>query len=255
MALSVLAQKSLDKVIDKFKTGDLSPIVKMAYIQVSKDAPCSKWTFSNRVLAWCQSGELDCRGYKQWQKVGRKVSRGTHGVWIWGPRHVKKKDRKTGEEEHVFAGFIPICVHPYSHTEGDEISFSYSPKEPPPLLRVAKRLKVDVKWMPMVRALGNSNTEGSQIQMGTDDPEVFFHELAHAAHAKLNGKLKGGQHESQEVVAEFTACVLMALYGLGDRTGNCWNYIRSYAEDPLKAIGEALKDVGAVLELLEGEVV
>ena len=63
--------------------------------------------------------------------------------------------------------------------------------------------------------------------------------LAHAAHAKLEGKLQGGQDAGQETVAEFTAAVLMHLYGLGDRTGNCWKYIQYYASDPLQAIVKA----------------
>ena len=50
--------------------------------------------------------------------------------------------------------------------------------------------------------------------------------------------------------AEFTAAVLMHLYGLGDRTGNCWRYIQNYAPDPLQAIVKALGTVEKVLALL-----
>ena len=92
--------------------------------------------------------------------------------------------------------------------------------------------------------------DGSEITLGTHDPEVFFHELAHAAHARIDG-LRPGQHTDQETIAEFTAAVLMALYGLGDRTGNAWRYIQSYSKDPLTAIQRALSTVEKVLILLE----
>ena len=43
----------------------------------------------------------------------------------------------------------------------------------------------------------------------------------------------------------------MHLYGLGDRTGNCWDYIQSYASDPLVAITKALADIEQVLAFIE----
>lgn len=64
--------------------------------------------------------------------------------------------------------------------------------------------------------------------------------------------LKGGQCTGQETIAEFTAAVLMRLYGLGDRSGNCWRYIAGYAKDPLRAIVRALTTVEKVLALLLG---
>ena len=46
-----------------------------------------------------------------------------------------------------------------------------------------------------------------------------------------------------------TAAVLMHLYGLGDRTGNCWGYVQQYNKDPLRAIMKAVDEVGKVLAL------
>ena len=51
----------------------------------------------------------------------------------------------------------------------------------------------------------------------------------------------------QETVAEFAAAVLMALYGLADRSGNAWEYIGRYSSDPLTAITHALAAVERVL--------
>ncbi len=98
---------------------------------------------------------------------------------------------------------------------------------------------------------GACDSHGTQFQSGRLDPATRFGELAHAAHARLNGALKGDQHTDQEVAAELTACVLMELYELGDRSGNSWKYIQGYASDPIQAVARALDTVQKVLEVLE----
>ena len=94
MKLSKKAQQSLDKVLSQFKSGDLSPITTVARIQLSKDAPATHWSLSNRILAFSQSGELDCRGYRQWEQVDRKVKKGERSVYILRPIIVKRDDQK-----------------------------------------------------------------------------------------------------------------------------------------------------------------
>ena len=41
-----------------------------------------------------------------------------------------------------------------------------------------------------------------EVLLATSEETIFFHELAHAAHEKVKGYLKGGQNPSQEIVAE-----------------------------------------------------
>jgi hypothetical protein len=249
MRLSDGAQAALDKVVEQFKSGDLSPIVEIARIQRNGDAiPSDRWTLSNRVLAYVQSGCMDCRGYRQWQEVGRHVKRGSRAVYILAPILVKVKN-EDGEEVEVLKGFRSIPVFASHDTEGEELpEADCSPRDLPPLADVAERMGIDVSYVPLpLDRLGTCSLEGSRIKLGTHDVEVFFHELAHAAHAKVEGRLKRGQNPHQETVAQFTACVLMELYGRGDRTGNSWEYIRNYAKDPLRAIVKALRKVEEVL--------
>lgn len=52
-------------------------------------------------------------------------------------------------------------------------------------------------------------------------------------------------------MAEFTACILMDLYGYGDRSGNAWQYIANYADDPIEAVLNCLETVETVLKTLE----
>ena len=70
---------------------------------------------------------------------------------------------------------------------------------------------------------------------------------------ELRGGLKGGQQVDQEVTAEFCAAVLMDLYSFSDYTGNAWNYISHYADEPLLAITKALGTVEQVISALLGE--
>lgn len=253
MKLSPKAQSALNKVVACFQGGDLSPLVEIVRLRREYDIPADKWTFSNQVLAYIQTGSLDCRGYKQWQQVGRHVMRGSKAAYILGPCTYKIEDSDTGEEKTVLTGFRGIPVFAYHDTDGEELlGADYEPGELPPLVDVAERLGIEVTWQPLPSdRLGDCTRDGTHINVGSQDAGVFFHELAHAAHAKVGGDLKGGQDTGQETVADFTACVLMELYGYGDRTGNTWEYISGYATDPLRAIVKALSTVEQVLEVLE----
>jgi hypothetical protein len=255
MKLSDKAQEALDKVVEQFKSGDLSPVVKLVRIRLPQDAPAARWTFSNRVLAYAQTGSVDCRGYRQWQDAGRQVQKGSRAAYILSPVLVKRQTEDGGEEERL-VGFRAIPVFGYRDTKAEkEDALQYAPKELPPLHDVAQRLGLKVAFAPTKPgSLGNCKTDGSSITLGSEDPAVFFHELAHAAHKRVMGKkLRGGQDPHQETTAELAAAVLMQLYGLDDRTGNAWKYIAGYNEDPLRAIMKATDEVGKVLVLLLDE--
>lgn len=254
MKLSAKAQASINKVIDRFKSGDLSPVTEIARLQLPADAPASNWSFSNRVMAYCQTGSLDCRGYKQWQRSGRQVQKGQGASFILGPCTIKKTIERDGEEveQSILVGFKAIPVFAYHQTDGEDAEFDYAPKELPALADVAHRLGVDIRYHPVPGdRLGDCTTDGQQINLGTHKASVFFHELGHAVHARINGKLESGQDSHQETVAEFTACVLAELYGYDDTSGNAWKYISKYNDDPLKAIMKALGEVEKIIEVLE----
>src|SRR5690606_25201575 len=85
MQLKKKAQESLERVIERFKSGDLSPIVKVARTKLSVSAPSNSWSLCNRVLAFAQTDELDCRGYGQWQSVGRFIKKGERAAYIFRP--------------------------------------------------------------------------------------------------------------------------------------------------------------------------
>ena len=94
MKLSDKAQAALDRVVQQFQSGDLSPIVQVVRLQLPADCPASHWSLGNRVLAYAQSGSLDCRGYRQWQAAGRQVQKGSRAAFILAPHLVTTPGRR-----------------------------------------------------------------------------------------------------------------------------------------------------------------
>lgn len=252
MKLSTKAQASIDKVINQFKTGHLSPISRVARIKLDESAPARTWSLSNRVIAFMQSQELDCRGFVQWQNVGRTVKKGSKAVYIFRPHTITKLNEKD-EKETICVGFSTVPVFPASSTEGEKSVSSYAPLELPPLAELANKFNINIDYVPVTpERLGDCSTDGLKIRLGSHDARIFFHELTHAIHARIERGLKGGQQTDQETIAEFTTAVLMDFYGLGDHTGNAWKYISHYADDPIVAITKALGTVEKVLNVMLG---
>ena len=253
MKLSDNAQAALDTVVQRFKAGDLSPIVELAAIapDPSNIVPFDKWSFSNKIMAYLQTGTTDCRGFRQWQGAGRQVRKGEKAAYILGPITVKREE--DGEDVLHCVGFKGIAVFADHQTDGDALpDRNLTPADLPPLHDVAETLGIAVRWAPkMGSAWGSAATDGTRVLLSSYDAPVFFHELAHSIHARINGGLQGGQRADQETVAELTAAVLSQLYGV-DWSGNAWTYISGYnSSDPLAAITAALGTVGQVLAFLE----
>lgn len=251
----------INQVVADFESGKVAEICAMATFQIPGDMPSSKWTLSNRWLAMLTTGSLDARTFNQWKKVGRCVNRGERAGMIWRPLIIPVKDEdgnKTDKTKCI--GFKPMAVFGVNQTAGDAVDY----QEPEvsselPLLDVAKALGIEVKadWF-TGSAYGSCKVDGSAITLNTDSAKVFFHELAHAAHARLtDGKeLKGGQVAYQEIVAEFVAEVLRRIVNPddADTSGNSYRYISHYAADEGWDIGQAcvkvLRDAGKIVELI-----
>jgi len=99
--------------------------------------------------------------------------------------------------------------------------------------------------------------EQKEIALATREESVFFHELAHAAHQRISGELKGGQEWKQEIVAELSAASLCKIVGKTSKfLGNQYQYIEQYAREanltPWQACMKVLSDVEKVLNLILG---
>lgn len=251
--LTVKAAAALQRVVTQFQNGDLSAIVQATRIELADDVPAKNWSVRNQILCLAQCGEPDARTIPAWRAVGRRVRKGTGGIVIYRPQHIFETDEDTGERKIKFTRYWPTWRHPFANTEGEPIeNYVGLPKTMPPLVGLAEKLGIKTKWQPLPSDRLGHHIPGKEIVMGTADPETFFHELAHAIHTALGHKKEGlGQDPFRETVAEFTACVLMAVYGYDDRSGNSWQYIREYNPDPIEAIKAALATVSDVLAYID----
>jgi len=102
------------------------------------------------------------------------------------------------------------------------------------------------------RYYGYYQGESKRIVLASHEVQVFFHELAHAAHHRITGKLKGGQVPSQEIIAELTAATLGNLYCPDANLGFSYEYVKRYAKKSKKSIERAclavINTVGKVLD-------
>jgi hypothetical protein len=244
----------LEKILTSFKSGEIAEALSIAVLP-RLDIPCSKWSLSNRLILFF-SGTSDARGFRQWKEVNRYPKKGSKALYILSPTHRKKVDEKTEEEKFILTGFLPVPVFPYEQTEGQPIERpELEPKQLPILHDVAAKWGISVSYESFQgESYGYFSPGRKEIVLATHDEQVFFHELAHAAHEKVKGALKGKQDWKQEVTAELCSAVLAHLYGRRINDGHAYQYIHHYAEkaqkDVYRACLSVVADVGKCLELI-----
>ena len=223
------AKEQLQKLVEAFRTGEIGEVVRRTVIP-RLDVPCSRWSLCNRAVV-SLAGTDDARGYRQWKQAGRYVKKGSRAVYILVPWIAKRKGeqaKEQDEEKRILRGFMTAAVFRYEDTDGEPIERpQMEPPQLPPLFDVAERFGVTVRYQGHLgRAYGTFRpgaSGGREIILETHDEATFWHELAHAAHHRVNGTLRSGQDARQEAVAELAATVLAGLYG-SDWSGNCWEY-------------------------------
>ena len=136
------------------------------------------------------------------------------------------------------------------------MSRTLSPGLKLPLLEKANAWGIAVKAVPgNYRYYGYFSRDRMEIALATEEESVFFHELAHAAHRQLIGRLEKRQCWRQEIIAELAAAALCRTVGKSSKhLGNNYKYIKYYASKanlrPVKACLEVLAEVEKVLGLI-----
>ena len=247
------AKECLGRIVDLFKAGNIPKALAVATIPPQSDIPSSKWSMGNRVLQFI-ADTSDARGFRQWQKADRKVRKGAKAFCILGPNSkvIRETDDKGQEVEKVIVtGFHAIPVFRAEDTDGEPLP--YEPATPPPLADVAEQFDLAVSYQTFASQYYGYYQGGSKrIVLATHSAQVFFHELAHAAHERVEGQLKGGQVPSQEIIAELTAATLAQMYCPEANLGFSYEYVKSYAQKSKKSIDRAclavINTVGKVLD-------
>ena len=241
------------------------------------DVPQNKYSRTNRILLALQGAD-DARGNAVWRQINRFPLVWSKQVFIMIPktRKIRNKDCKgtkvEEEEKTITTGFFFKGLYDVENTYGtgknSKVEYVKNPpKKLPPLSDVAQKWGVKIKYKvdsantAAAAAWGSFNPTKNEIQLGTDNPATFFHELAHKAHEKIDGRLKMEQDPQQETIAQLTAGVLSQMY---DQKIDLYTYkyIKGYTqddddkeEDPkktLKLIGDVINKTGQVLELILG---
>lgn len=247
------AKACLEKIVELFKSGNVPKALAVATLPPQKGIPSAKWSISNRILQFL-SDTSDARGYQQWKQAGRNIKKGAKAFYILGPKSkiVKDTDEKGSEtEKTIVLGFYGIPVFRAEDTDGKPLP--YEPLSPPPLIEVAEQFGLSVSYQAFAsKYYGYYQGDSKRIVLATHDARVFFHELAHAAHHKIAGKLKGGQEPDQEIIAELAAATLATMYCPEANIGFSYEYVKAYSEKSKKSIDRAclavINTVGQVLD-------
>ncbi len=247
------AKACLQQIVDLFKSGNVPKALAVATIPPQKGIPSAKWSISNRILQFL-SDTSDARGFRQWEQAGRKIKKGAKAFHILGPkaRTIKETDEGGQKiEKTIVAGFYAIPVFRAEDTDGKPLP--YEPTSPPPLVEVAEQLGLFVSYQAFASTYyGYYQGDAKRIVLATHEAQIFFHELAHAAHHQIAGSIKGGQEPDQEIIAELTAATLATMYCPDANIGFSYEYVKSYSEKSKKSIDRAclavINTVGQVLD-------
>lgn len=253
------SKDAINAVIEKFKTGDLSAVTHGMKFTVPPQFPSSKYSYRNKIMCYLQGDSIVTGSFNFWKGHGRLVQKGSKAVYIFAPLKTKTDEDEDGKSSYFVYGYKLIPTFPIEMTEpipdfdGDVIeSPELEPKQLPPLIDIAETLGLDVNWKPVpMDRWADYWKKGERINMGTDSPAVFFHELCHALHEEVDTKFKDRSTDFKEVVAEFGAAVLMDMYLGADHSGNAWQYIKQFAEDPTDAVERSLMMIQRMFNKLE----
>lgn len=178
-------------------------------------------------------------GFRTWQKLGRHVKKGEHGIAIMAPMVWRKKSVETDKlEEEMAVAFKTVYVFDVSQTDGDPLpDFARVRGDPEDWL---DKLKEFVSSQGIVLEYSNKigSAEGLscggriKIRTGLSDAEqlsVLAHELAHEIlHRDKTNMAK--DKKARETEAEAVAFVVCQAVGLDCSTAAS-DYIQLYKGD------------------------
>ncbi len=266
MNLSKLTDKaraSLERIVEAFERGDVAKLCALATYPPA-DMPSCNWTMRNRWMAALQTGDVDCRGFRQWKAVDRSVKKGQIAAYIIVPLIGKRKDEETDEERTTPYGYKGMPVFASFQTEGEPLDYQNQPLPDLPLLGVAHAWGLDVNTSHGGTGYLGQYRHGESITLCSPEQIVFLHELVHAADDRAgNIKKSKGQSLHNEAVAQLGAEVLRQMLGSDDKdtTGMTYAYIKSYADEEeldvisvcMDVLGRTATAIALILEAAELE--
>ncbi len=207
------------------------------------------YSFSNVLLIALQRpGATRVAGYKAWEKLGRRVSRGEKAIYIRAPilhRRALSDDAGTESSELSVRGFRYVPVFDVAQTEGDAVPSvceNLSSSDPRDaydrLLVVASQLGYRVEYAELPgRTNGDCSFDLRRIRIRTENsPAQHVKTLAHEiGHAMLHEETR--DRRLAELEAESIAYVVCAALGL-DSGRYSFGYVTIWSGGGAEAIDQ-----------------
>jgi hypothetical protein len=197
------------------------------------------------------------RGIRQWNKVNRFVKKGSKAIYIIVPyfkkEPVEEEEGKDGCK--ILKGFMARAVFRYEDTDGEELDYKQIQMPELPFIEKAK------EWGIKVEIIGGNNhcygyysPRREVIALASPEEKVFFHELAHASHKRIDKNFNELKMSAKEIIADFTAQVLCRIVGkkYEQNLGETYGYITKYASKmQMSAHSAGLKLISDVEKVLD----
>ncbi len=191
------------------------------------------YSFYNQLLIQRQFPQATrVAGFRQWQRLGRNVAKGSKAIRILAPftRKAKVQDAQTGNEvEEARTFFRPVCVFDVSQTLGDplpslalEVGSETQAALLERLLAYCTSLGVEVTFKDLgVNGVYGYSRQGLIVvaanQALDDRVNTLVHELAHTL---LHQNCQALTHQSKEIQAEGVAYVVAKALGFESKAPN-----------------------------------
>ncbi|QDV69015.1 hypothetical protein Poly24_27290 [Rosistilla carotiformis] len=250
MIMKNKAEEAAKQILSAFESPESLPGPIARVIVNRRDgSPCRKWSWRNQLIV-AINGYSEARGFRQWDKVERRVKKGEKSIRILSPLSKSIKD-KNDEDRIMVYGFRGTPVFGIEQTEGKPITGC--DREVLAWLNDLPLREVADAWGLSVEAYNGSGANyagvyrhDQSIALGVKDLSTWCHELVHAADHR-NGKLQGSSKPSQEIVAQLGSSVILTILGFKHDAdlGRCWSYIQQFAGE---STDKALKKCGEVLD-------
>ena len=267
-----------DNVLEMLANHNPAEIITKTYFQKWKtDKPLNNWSFTNQMI--CLGDyllfnpgvepldaieKMDFRGFRQWNKVGRKVQKGRHAYCFILSPLVAKREKSDGTEDKFIKGFKATPVFEYEQTEGEPLE-SIEQKDPRmevvrkfDFMEVASKLGVKVKaGVSGHGEYGYYQPRYKLIQICTPEEMTFFHELAHAVDDHILKQKEGKGIKAgvdAEIVAQFSSNVLAYLTGkqVEETTAYTHQYITGHLDgkDLSKSVLDLMSRIHDVVDYI-----
>jgi len=189
------------------------------------------YSFGNVCLIVSQCPDAtQVAGYKAWQKLGRQVRKGEHGIRILAPCRVKTTD-DDGDASYRMVGFRCVSVFDVAQTDGDPLpELEYRPlagDAPADMVDLLAKvvadagLRAEYRTPEIFGARGYLRRSESLVVIDSDQApamqaKVLAHELGHYFDPWLieHPDAYGAHRGDCEAVAESVAYVIAARFGL-----------------------------------------